>query len=139
MPKLIILVRRRPDLSHEEFVRHYEERHVPLVLSLMPISGYRRNYVARDTAFVAAQIEGVTNEVDFDVLTEIWFESEGDLLEAQRTTAGEAGWVLSEDEKKIFDLRPGAVRFLVVDERITSADEISAARYARDRAADTPT
>ena len=72
MIKSVGLFRRKPGMLREDFVRYYEEKHVPLVLSLMPqIAEYRRNYVvaAQDLGHGAAS----TLPIGFDVMTEVWF------------------------------------------------------------------
>lgn len=68
--KVIAMLRKRPDISREDFIRYYEQNHAPLILSLLPgIIEYRRNFAVFDNAFVN---DGAA-PFDFDVLTEIRF------------------------------------------------------------------
>ena len=69
MIKCIALLRKRADLSREDFIAYYETRHAPLVLSLLPgIVEYRRSFVQPGGAVPAAD----GSPIDFDVVTEIW-------------------------------------------------------------------
>ena len=69
MVKGIALLKRKPGLSPEEFRRHYEEVHAPLVRRLLPcIKRYVRNYVT------VRPFPSSGGEVEFDCVTEQWFE-----------------------------------------------------------------
>ena len=69
MHKILIFLKRRPGLSLEEFRDYYESRHVPLCMKYM--AGARR-YLRR---YVQTQADAAGNprELDFDVITELWF------------------------------------------------------------------
>ncbi|WP_156680532.1 EthD domain-containing protein [Sphingomonas profundi] len=70
MIKVLVFIRRLPHLSREAFIRYYEDHHVPLAERLLGrYYGYRRIYLT-DGLYP----EGVTS--DFDVVTELTFESE---------------------------------------------------------------
>ncbi|MEV4105350.1 EthD family reductase [Nonomuraea sp. NPDC049649] len=43
MIKVVALIRRKPGLSREEFLRFWQEEHPPLVLALPGLRGYRQN------------------------------------------------------------------------------------------------
>ena len=74
MIKLVMMVRRRGDLTHEQFRDHYERVHAPLAQSLFTsLRGYVRNYAEKTVA--GAQIR-------FDVIIELWFEDERGWKEA---------------------------------------------------------
>lgn len=63
--KIVAIMARLPQLTHEQFVTRYEEGHVPLIRRLLPPFGsYRRNFIA-DPA--------VRERLGFDVITEAWF------------------------------------------------------------------
>lgn len=73
--KLIALLRRKPGMRMDDFIRYYEDNHAPLVLRIVPfIKDYRRNYVQHDSAI--AQMDGIPG--DCDVITEAWFETQAD-------------------------------------------------------------
>lgn len=111
--KSIALLRRRPDLSHAEFVSYYEEHHAPLIRSLLPgIIEYRRNFVERAGAFVS---DGAS-PFDFDVITELWWETRADYDEAMAiATSDQVAVRIAADEINFLD-RTGNRMFLV-DER----------------------
>jgi len=70
MFKVICLISRKPGMAREDFMRHYETVHVPLVRSLVPaLVEYRRNYVDPADWFVMPG----AGEPDFDSVTEMWF------------------------------------------------------------------
>lgn len=66
MHKLLLFITRKPGLSPAEFRAYYEERHVPLCMTHMtgPVR-YLRRFVNHPPG---------QPELDFDVITEIWFE-----------------------------------------------------------------
>ncbi|MFC1944067.1 EthD domain-containing protein [Chloroflexota bacterium] len=64
MIKTMILFKRKPDLSHEEFVRHYEEVHAPLGIKCLPnMKGYVRNHIITAPG---------AEKPDLDCITEVW-------------------------------------------------------------------
>ena len=76
MLKGIVLLKRKPGLTREEFLGYYENKHVPLVRKLLPsIGGYTRNYLdltpVASGGEVGAQLPA--DPPDFDVITELWF------------------------------------------------------------------
>lgn len=113
--KSIALLRRRADLSREEFVDYYETKHAPLILSLMPgIVDYRRNFALFDGAFVN---DGAA-PFDFDVVTEMWFADRKAYDRAIAVaTAPEVAAQIAADEANFLD-RSGT-RMFSVEERIS--------------------
>lgn len=66
MHKLLLFLKRKPGLSLEEFRSHYEERHVPLAMKYMTgAERYVRRYLEPTPGMP---------EMDFDVITELWFK-----------------------------------------------------------------
>ena len=112
MIKSMTLIKRKPGLSREEFIQHYEEVHAPLALKHFPtFKRYVRNYVIA--------LPG-TEEPDFDCITEFWFEDiEGAMAvtEALGDYKTEIGRIFLDDEEKFMD-RGSRVSFLV-DERVS--------------------
>jgi len=120
MVKTILFVRRRPDLSHEQFREHYETRHAPLAVSVCPlIRRYVRNYFA--------PVEG--RDWPFDVMTEFWFDSTQDRAATRNFAMSPAGEVLAADEARFMD-RASMTTFHV-DERETNLPPAPAAPSAR--------
>jgi hypothetical protein len=69
MLKVFAFLTKREDLETEAFIDHYENHHVPLVLSLAPRPPvYKRNYVVRGD-----ELNREDPAIDFDVVTELVF------------------------------------------------------------------
>ena len=100
MSKILLFMKRRPDMSVEAFRDYYENRHVPLCRKYM--SGVTR-YVRR---FINPQPHPETGPGDdlFDVITELWFDDEATFKAtlAHLTTTIVAGEIV-EDEKNLLD------------------------------------
>ena len=69
MIKLVLLFRKREDLTLEQFLAHWNEVHVPLVLKIPNI----RRYV---TSTVIGTPGGGSGQRDYDGMAELWFDSE---------------------------------------------------------------
>ncbi|RLC94052.1 MAG: EthD family reductase [Chloroflexi bacterium] len=107
MVKVIALIARKPGLSREEFRRHYEEVHAPLVLRTLPgIRRYVRNHVIG-----APLSEGP----GFDCITEVWYDSMQDYKASMAVWGQEAGRPIREDEDTFLD-RSRLALFLVEEE-----------------------
>ena len=115
MFKVIALLKRRADLSHEAFVEYYESRHAPLALQLMPgILAYRRNFL--DPSGMIVHTGGAVP--DFDVITELWFADRAAFDSAMRAFEDPAVMDrLARDEANLFERNH--TRFIAVDEHIS--------------------
>ena len=108
MIKLVFTLRRREDMTREEFQRYWREQHAPLVKRNAEALRIRR-YVqvhARDTDLDDA-ITGVRGSAPrfYDGVAELWWDSLEDLLAAFSTEEGQAaGRALLEDEQRFIDL-----------------------------------
>jgi uncharacterized protein (TIGR02118 family) len=94
MPKLIILIARKPGTSLEEFIDYYETVHAPGARERMPAlarAEYRRNYIPEAARTGAA--------IDFDVVTEMIFASDAEFAQMQQERAACAGWIAEDVEK----------------------------------------
>ena len=113
MIKAIALLKKRPSLTQEDFIAYYETRHSALILRLLPgIVDYRRNFVQREAAYVFAE----AGPIDFDVVTELWFENRAAYDAAMAKAAEpEIARLIAEDEEQIFER--GATRMFLVEER----------------------
>jgi uncharacterized protein (TIGR02118 family) len=107
MIKAISLLKRKPGISLEEFSKHYEEVHVPLAMKHFPFKRYARNYLSGADA----------EQLGFDCITEVWFETMEDCEAAAAFSASKAYKVISDDEERFMD-RAKIVAF-IVDERVT--------------------
>jgi hypothetical protein len=118
MRKLMALMRIRKDISFTEARRMYEEEHVQLVMQLMPmIKDYRRSYLSVSSAY----IPGTEVFPDFDVVIELWFDSERELDEVlSQSLNGEQGLRLREDSSRFLDRDPLACLQLMRRSRYVS-------------------
>lgn len=71
MIKMTMFLKRHPDLSHEEFVRHHIEDHGPLFRSIPEAETHVLRYI--QTHPVAPPTDTVP-QADFDGTAEIWFD-----------------------------------------------------------------
>ncbi len=99
--KILLFTKRRPGMTFEAFKDYYESHHAPLCEKYA--SGISR-YVRRFLTPHPNPDTGATEELQFDVITELWFEDEGifrgtvDYL-ATSIMPDE----VVEDEKRLFD------------------------------------
>jgi uncharacterized protein (TIGR02118 family) len=106
--KLVFSLRRRPEMTREEFQAYWRDHHAPLVSRHAEALRIRR-YVqthARASEFAAAQSAARGSEPDvYDGQAELWWESLDDLIAAGSTPAGQrAAAELLEDERRFIDL-----------------------------------
>jgi hypothetical protein len=115
--KMIVLFRRKSELTPEQFREHYEQRHAPLALKLFPyIEDYRRNYIRHDQVHRRADGTPLAAGLDFDAITEITFaaKSDYDRMVRDMTDAAIREQVVT-DELRFLD-RSATVVFLVDEE-----------------------
>ncbi len=113
--KMIAMFKRHPSLTPEQFREEYEKVHVPLGLKFLPyLKDYRRNYIRSDVIHHRAEGD-VANGLDFDVITELTFESRADYdrMVAQMSDPAFQAEIV-EHEKQFMDY--GKTLVLFVDE-----------------------
>jgi uncharacterized protein (TIGR02118 family) len=108
MIKLVFSLRRRPDVTRDEFQAYWRDRHAPLVARHADVLRIRR-YVqthARPSEVGAAQSAARGSEPDvYDGQAELWWGSLDDIVAAVSTPAGQqAALELLEDERRFIDL-----------------------------------
>jgi uncharacterized protein (TIGR02118 family) len=107
MIKIVFCLRRRPDLSRDEFQAYWRTTHAPLVESHAAALGIRR-YVqvhSIDDA-ISTGVAGPRHSPEpFDGVAELWLDSLEALTAAGSTEAGRAAAsALLEDERRFIDL-----------------------------------
>jgi uncharacterized protein (TIGR02118 family) len=118
--KILLLMKRRPDISVEAFRDYYENNHVPFCLQHR---GAMTRYIRR---FIDPQDHpetGPAGELPYDVITELWFDDEA-------AFKGTLGYITTsvmpdeiiEDEKKFFDR--SSFRIATVTECETDLDAL---------------
>lgn len=99
--KILLFMKRRPDITVEAFRDYYENSHAPLCAKYSAgVSRYIRRYVDPRPH----PETGPAREMDFDVITELWFDDEA-------TFNGTLGYITTsvmpdniiEDEMNLFD------------------------------------
>jgi uncharacterized protein (TIGR02118 family) len=108
MIKLVFSLRRRPEMTREEFQDYWRDHHAPLVSRHAETLRIRR-YIqihARSSEMAAAQSTARGSEPDFyDGQAELWWDSLDDIAAAVSTPAGQrAALELLEDERRFIDL-----------------------------------
>ncbi len=121
--KLVFCVRKRADLSNEEFQRYWLERHGPLVRSLYESGKFpgMLRYVQSHTIFGDASDRLRASRgsgLPYEGITEVWFDVDrqgGD--DAVRAASAAAGKLLYEDEATFIDFAGSAV-FMTTEHEI---------------------
>jgi hypothetical protein len=113
MLKTLVLLKRRPGMTMEEFVDYYENHHAKLGEKyLLPeVKRYSRRYVQPEKNPITGQVE----ELDFDVVMEMWWDSRADFDTAMaRVSSDGVREQFFEDEERIFNSH--ANRVFMVEE-----------------------
>lgn len=121
MIKLVFNVKRRPDVTPEEFHRYWLETHGPLVRQYTELFRLRR-YI--QTHLIDSPLNDQLAEprgsapAHFDGVAELWWDSEEDIVAALDNEAGLAAvTLLIEDESKFIDL-PNSPLYMGVEHAI---------------------
>jgi uncharacterized protein (TIGR02118 family) len=107
--RLVYLLRRKPDQTLQSFQQYWREQHAPLVAgfqsSLRILKYVQVHRVVDAMEERASAARGGSMEGAYDGAAELWWESEDDLLAANRTPEGRAaGAELVADEARFIDL-----------------------------------
>lgn len=99
--KILMFMKRRPGMTFEAFKDYYETQHVPLCLKYTSgVSRYLRRFI---TPYPNPET-GAQDELQFDVITELWFEDEALFRGTVRYLATSVmPDEIVEDEKQLFD------------------------------------
>ncbi len=66
------LLRRRPDISRDQFRKHWRDVHGPLARQMPKLRGYHQNHIVDDRQLGVDHARG---EWDIDGISELWFDS----------------------------------------------------------------
>lgn len=114
MPKIVILIKKKPGLSREDFIHHYETSHAVIGKRLLGHlwSKYVRNYPKQ---LMEYQPEETHVEDSYDAVTEIWLKDDAAMEEMSRIiNLPENNRLILADEEKFQDRLQ--TRLLIVDE-----------------------
>ena len=106
MIKMLGLLTRRPELTHAQFVKHWQQIHAPLAHA---VPGIRR-YVQSHIVGTRTRPDIPETEVEVDGIAELWYDDEAAL---QRAAA-------SPEMKRLTDdgaLFIGRIKSYVIDEK----------------------
>jgi uncharacterized protein (TIGR02118 family) len=118
MFKVMVMIKRKPGMSMEDFIAYYENHHAPLGASKVPnLKRYVRHFIRP----YGNEVYGADAEPPYDVLTEIWFDDEADFERgmAYLTEPGTAA-IIGADEENLFD--KASIRFMLMDDHETDLD-----------------
>jgi uncharacterized protein (TIGR02118 family) len=108
MIRITFLLRRKPELSAEEFYRYWREEHGPLVAShasRLNTLRYVQVHTLDDPANQAMATARGGMEAPYDGVAEMWWENRAALVASLETKGGRrAGEELVEDEARFIDL-----------------------------------
>jgi uncharacterized protein (TIGR02118 family) len=107
MIKSISLLTRRPELSHDEFVRHWVEIHAPLAHAVPGVRRYVQNHIEGERR----RADIPTTEIAVDGIAELWYD---DRAAMDRGNA-------SAEAKRLHDdgaLFIGGIKSFIVEEKI---------------------
>lgn len=113
MIKIVAMLKRKSDLSFDEFSSYYFDRHAPLCWSLVPPEVSERivHYVQNH----ARPLGGSGSDAPYDCVTEIGFDDREGLRMWNEWYLGPGGAALRADEENFMDTAQRLV--VVTDER----------------------
>lgn len=114
MIKLSILLRRRADLSHQQFVDHHRGVHADVFMSVPAVAQHVRRYVQCHT--LQGELPGLPGPT-FDGITELWFDDVAAVAAVFTDPTYLA--VVRPDEESFLDL--GGCQFLLTEEHVVHA------------------
>jgi EthD domain len=115
MFKLIMLLKKRSDLTREQFMDYYDNHHVPFMHSIVPRGAavHRRNYVLASERGSDCEVTPQLED-DWDVIVEVFYESREAAEGAMKALADpETSRRMREDESRF--IQPGSIRRFVVE------------------------
>jgi uncharacterized protein (TIGR02118 family) len=106
MIKLIMCLRRHPNMTREQFQNYWKNNHAPLFMknaNVMRTKKYVQSHTINSPLNDGIKTSrGMMDE--YDGVAEVWFESESDLIEAMSSDEMvKLGKVLMEDEQNFID------------------------------------
>jgi len=132
MIRLVFALRRKSELSLDEFHDYWRRKHGPLVASFaedLNILRYVQTHTIEDGSNEAAQKARGNMEPHYDGVAEVWWSTEAELEAAVASDAGRAaGAALLEDEATFIDLPQSPLWFAYEYPQVNPAPENVVAR-----------
>ncbi|GAB3114280.1 EthD domain-containing protein [Aestuariicella hydrocarbonica] len=113
MFKMLTFLKKRDDLTMEEFKHYYESVHAQIGKQVLQpeVRRYFRRYLTPFDDALASRANGL----DYDVVTEIWFDGKADFeVVMARLSQPDIQRLIVEDEEQLFDRSRNQV--MLVDE-----------------------
>ncbi len=114
MVKFVYCIRKRADLSDEEFHDYWLNRHGPLVMKLAPSLDLKRYVQSHAMTLDLHELIRATRGLNqhYDGLAELWWESIDAFIDAASSPEGmDADAALREDEARFIDLADSCIFF----------------------------
>lgn len=132
MIRLVFALRKKANMSRQEFQAYWLNTHAPLVASFasdLNILRYVQTHTITDPANEAAQNARGDMEPEYDGVAELWWFSENDLVQNLQSSAAQAaGAALLEDEARFIDLPNSPLWFAYEYPQINPSPETVVAR-----------
>ena len=112
----MMLIKKRPDMSREEFIDYYNNKHVPLMHRLLSRGAaiHRRNFVIPNIADIgSADNLDVAAQNDYDVICEVFYEDRETAESVMRDFQDPEIRRLTEEDEAKFQLRGSIKRYIV--------------------------
>jgi uncharacterized protein (TIGR02118 family) len=119
--KVMVMIKRKPGMTMEDFIAYYENNHAPLGASKVPnLKRYVRHFIRP----YGNEIYSADSESSYDVLTEIWFDDKADFERGMAyLTEPETAAIIGADEENLFD--KASIRFMLMEDHETDLDSVS--------------
>ena len=102
MFKMVMMMKRRPGMTKDEFIDYYETTHAKLGVKYM--SKFATKYIRRFLHTFPDPVTGQLIEGDYDVLMELWYPDRATFDAAMASIQqSSAAAEIAEDEEKVFD------------------------------------
>jgi len=102
--KILFLVRRKPGLTHEEFVHYHLNVHSKFLAAAPQAKRFVRKYL-RPLA------DPNSNKQDYDAVLELWFESREQFEAMSGTIDPAVARQIAEDERNFIDVETGVLAY----------------------------
>lgn len=122
MFKIVLLIKRKEGMSHQEFRDYYETNHAPLAKRVMPgMSAYKRTFLQPLSDSQSSpddfDLKQESTARDYDVVTEFFWDNADDFQSAVEFMNSDGAQVLVEDELKFMDR--SSMTFFMGEEEVT--------------------
>src|SRR5215475_5935113 len=107
MIKVIGLLTRKPELTHEQFVKHWLEIHGPLAHAVPGVRRYVQNHILE----VRHRADIPTTDVEIDGIAELWYDDAEAMARANASPEAKA----LHDDGALFI---GRIKSFVIEEKI---------------------